>query len=199
MARIQDAREDIVLLLDPALHGEEVFDLVDVLTYVIKQMEPIAKQHPCVVVGQGTWPEKVPVRGIRYRIQRALTCLLDNGIKYSFVGQRRDGGGLHEVRIRVIIADGYVKVTMTNYGIGIPEEKLGAIRTYGLRGEVPDERRPRLGTGLGLPYAIDVFEEFGGWIHVTSLPASSATEVERRKYHRYITSVEAALPVTRRE
>ncbi|MBZ0285045.1 MAG: PocR ligand-binding domain-containing protein [Anaerolineae bacterium] len=195
MERIRDAREDVQLLLESDDQAVEVFNFVDVVAYVLGSMESIAQNHPCVIVKQGTWLGNILVRGNRYRVQRALTCLLDNAIKYSFYTQRRDGGGLYEVRVWFAVEDGYTKVTMRNYGIGIPEAKLANLREYGLRGNVPDKRKRRLGTGLGLPFAIDVFEESGGWIHITSIPAISATEEERKTYLRYITTVEAAMPI----
>jgi signal transduction histidine kinase len=199
LARIRDTREDLFLLLESAAQEMETFDLVEVLLYVLNSMEPIAKKHPCTIVRQGAWPEKILVQAIRYRVQRALTCLLDNAIKYSYYGQHRDGGGLYEVRIGVVIEDGYVKTIMRNYGIGVPKDKLQALGEYGFRGEIADKKKPRLGTGRGLPFAIDVFEESGGWIHVTNSPADSASEQEKKSYHRYITTVEAALPIARRE
>ena len=138
------------------------------------------------------------VRGIRYRVQRALTNLLDNAIKYSYVGIRRETGKPHEVRVWFTISDGYAKIMMENFGIGFTKEKLEALAQYGLRGKVGDRWIARTGYGLGLPLAIEVFEELGGWIHITSEPAAWATEAEIDNYHRYITQVEAALPIARR-
>jgi signal transduction histidine kinase len=199
MERIRDTREDLFLLLESAVQEIDIFDLAEVVHYVLNSKEPIAKKHPCAIVRQGAWPGKIPIQGIRYRVQRALTCLLDNAIKYSYYGQRWDGGGLYEVRVWVVIENGYAKTRIRNYGIGIPEDKLNAIGEYGVRGNVADKKMTRLGTGLGLRIAIDAFEELGGWIHLTSMPAKSATEDERNTYHRYITTVEAALPIARRK
>jgi signal transduction histidine kinase len=75
---------------------------------------------------------------------------------------------------------------------------LDAIREYGFRAEIRDSRRTRLGTGLGLPIAIDAAEDLGGWLYVSSTPARSATEEERRTHHRFITTVETVLPTMRR-
>jgi signal transduction histidine kinase/ligand-binding sensor protein len=198
MALIRDAREDVLFLLLESAAQEERFDLIGVLGYVLKSMEPSARKQQCALVRRGEWPPSIWVRGIRYRVQRALNCLLDNAIKYSYCGQRREGG-LYEVRVWIIAEDHHVRVSISNYGIGIPEEKLSAIRGYGFRAAVADKKKSRLGTGLGLPFAINVFEELGGWIHLTSVAAESATEGERSTYHRYVTTVEAALPIARRK
>jgi signal transduction histidine kinase len=173
--------------------------LVEIVNYVIASLGQQAKQHSCAIARQETWPVQVFVHGERYRVQSALTCLLDNAIKYSYSGYRGGTGLLYEVRVYVETTKEHVKTTIRNYGIGIPEDKLEAIKGYGYRGEVVDKDRPRLGTGLGLSYSIEVFEGLGGWIHVTSVPAKGATEEERKNYHRYITTVEAGLPISRRD
>lgn len=198
MDRIYDASIDLSLLLESGVHEEEEFDFIESLNYVIKGMDSIAQQHPCAIIRQGKWPTGILVRGSRYRIERALTCLVDNAIKYSFRGWRQEISRLYEVRIGVIVEENYIKVMLNNYGIGIPKEKLEAIREYGFRANVIDEKKKRLGTGLGLPFAIDVFEESGGWLHIDSVVAESATEEEKKIYLRYVTTVEAVLPILRR-
>ncbi len=199
MNRIEDASEDLTQLLGSSKPVTETFNLVEVLNYVITSLEPLAKNHPCAIVRSETWPEQVPVHGVRYRVQRALTRLLENAIKYSYAGTSLVTGKLYEVSVGVMTQNDYIKTVMTNYGIGIPEEKLDKIRQYGYRGQVVDEKRVRLGQGLGLPFAIEAFEELGGYINLTSVPSETATEEERKKYLRYITTVEAGLPITRRK
>jgi signal transduction histidine kinase len=194
MARIRDAREDLYLLLEDAVEKEETFNLIEILNYVLKSMETIARKKACPISKRGLWPESIPVRGIKNQVQRALTCLVDNAIKYSY----SDSAGIYQARVEVIADDNYARIIINNFGIGIPTHKLNALKEYGLRGDVVDGQRSRLGTGLGLPFAMDTFEKFGGWIDVISLPANQATEEEIKTYHRYITTVEAALPILRR-
>lgn len=198
LVRIGDAREDLRELLDTAEQTEQDFDLIPVLKHVIAGLEPIAKRHPCKITRIDPWPEKACVHGNRYLIQRALTCLLDNAIKYSFYGPHRDGR-LYEATVSVRLESGYVETEFTNYGIGIPPDKLNIIRDYGTRYrqrlKVVDQKRARGGTGLGFRFAYDIFEEFGGWIYPSSRPAGSATPDEIANFRRYITTVEAALPL----
>jgi signal transduction histidine kinase len=200
LGRILDARQDLFLLIEPPIDQQErVFDLADLLRQVVKSMKPIAEKHPCIIVSSGMSTEvHVSVRGVRYRLQRALADLLDNAIKYSYVGLRKETGTLHEVRVRLNVAEGYARVIIENYGIGFTPDKLAALAEHGVRGEVKDYRLARPGSGLGLPFAIEVFHEMGGWINVSSLPAISATEEEIRSYHRYKTAVEAVLPLATR-
>jgi signal transduction histidine kinase len=198
MDRILDVRQDLLDLLEPETVAREEFDLIEVLDYAIDAMKPIAKQRSVAILKWNRWPSGVFVRGVPAQVQRAFTCLLDNATKYSYRGQRSDGGGLFQVRVRVTEEQDRVKVQITNYGIGIPQDKLDAIGDYGLRAEIPDLKTDRLGTGLGLPIAIDVVEDLGGWLDVSSEPARSATEAEKHEYHRFITTVEVVLPTTRR-
>jgi signal transduction histidine kinase/ligand-binding sensor protein len=199
MARIKDASEDLLLLLEPTEQNRTTFDLITVLNYVLKTMEPIAKKHPCDIIKQGEWSTSVTVQGNPYRVQRAITCLVDNAIKYSYYGHRQKLGELFQVSVRVHVENNYVKITLANYGVGIPPDKLTHIREYGFRGDLVDKKKTRLGTGLGLPFAIDVFEDLGGWLHLTSVPTGSITKEENKAFHRYITTVEATLPVIKRK
>jgi signal transduction histidine kinase/ligand-binding sensor protein len=207
LKRIKDAKEDIIKLLEPPAEEQEIFDLMAVLDHVITSLEPLATKQGCKIVRFGTWPGSVLIQGDRYRVQRALVCLVDNAIKYSYGGYRAktDNGGyqirtsdLFEVRIEVLKDFDYVRMNIQNYGIGIPEEKLKAIRNYGVRAEVADQKRVRMGTGRGLAIAIEAFEELGGWITLTSRPAESATEEDKKEYHRYVTTVQAALSLRRK-
>jgi len=191
--RLNDAREDILSLFEPTSRRIETFNLVELVSYVITSMAPIAKKHPCSIVSLDRWPKNIYVKGIRYDIERAIFCLIDNAIKYSY----HDSNEIYEVRIRIKQDLNYAKVDISNYGIGIPSEKINDIEEYGVRGEVNDERYNRLGIGLGLPYSIDVFEEYGGWINIESIPSKFATEDEKKMYHRYITIVEAVLPIAK--
>ncbi|HVM72954.1 MAG TPA: PocR ligand-binding domain-containing protein [Anaerolineales bacterium] len=193
MALIREAREDLFLLLDDVIEKEEEFNLIENLTSVIKNMEPIARKKPCLIVKRNDWPTEIKVFGKKGRIQRAITCLLDNAIKYSY------SGNIYEARIEIKMEFNYAKIILSNYGIGIPEHKLRALSEYGSRGNVEDGNIVRPGTGLGLPFAIDTFDDFGGWIHVSSMPDPRGNDEDKRTYHRYITTVEAALPILRRK
>jgi len=195
MGLIKDAREDLLNLLEPSEQSEERFNLLRSLETVISNMEPIARKHPCRIVKLGDWLSAVHVRGDEYRVRKALTCIVDNAIKYSYGLARRDGPAFYEVRIWLEVAGRHANVMVSNYGIGMPPKVLNAIKAYGTRGQIPDPKGVRLGTGLGLPFAIEVFERLGGWVHVTSIPAESASEAEIAAFHRYVTTVEIGLPV----
>jgi signal transduction histidine kinase len=196
LSRIDYASEDLMSLLElsSTILRMENLNLITIVNQIISDMGIIAKNNSCSIVKQGDWPEEITVMGIRYNITRALTCLFDNAIKYSYFGT----GGIYEVRVWVSIENNYAKIRITNFGIGIPDEKLKALRAYGIRGNVIDKKRVRLGSGLGLPFAIDTLENYGGWIHITSIPSERSSPENIRNYHRYITTVDVYIPIIRR-
>ncbi len=105
--------------------------------------------HDCAVVGY------------RFRLEQALTNLLDNAVKFN----RPEG--------RVVVEcgpageDGLVRVSVSDTGIGIPSDELRKIfeRFYRV-----DKARTRAagGTGLGLPIVKEVVEAMGGTVTVES-------------------------------
>jgi signal transduction histidine kinase len=197
-ARIDDAKEDVTMLLETAQEDLERVDVLEVLKKVVETMKPIAFNHPCTITVLPGLPHSAVVRANRYRLRRALTCLADNAVKYSYRG-RSGSGDLYDVRIECRADTEHVHVALTNYGIGIAKDLLAAIEEHGLeygqRQNVFDEKKLRLGTGLGLRFAIETCEAYGGWVVVRSAPARSASASEIAEYHRYVTFVEAVLPI----
>ena len=198
MDQIDETKTYLYELLESPQQDPEDFDLMELIEEIIQLMKPSAERYQCKIIKIGEWANQIVIYGVRNRIKRALINLLDNAIKYSYEGQRRDefgiASGLYEVRLQIINRKEVVEILFTNYGVGIPEIIMGDIRDYGYRANVEDEKRERTGFGLGLPYAIDELEEAGAYLHVTSVPAKGASKKEREKYHRFITTVEVGLP-----
>lgn len=100
------------------------------------------------------------VIGYRFRLEQALTNLLDNAVKFN----RQDGKVIVECEPAM---EGMVRVSIADTGIGIPSEDLRRIfeRFY----RVDKARtRPAGGTGLGLPIVKEVVEGMGGTVTVES-------------------------------
>jgi two-component system, OmpR family, phosphate regulon sensor histidine kinase PhoR len=98
--------------------------------------------------------------GYRFRLEQALTNLLDNAVKFN----KSEG----EITIECGPAEeGWVRVSVCDTGIGIPSEELKRIfeRFYRV-----DKARGRStgGTGLGLPIVKEVVERMGGTVAVES-------------------------------
>ena len=103
------------------------------------------------------------------RIERVLTNLLGNAIKYS------PGGGPVSVRLDLEGAspDGAVVVQVQDHGEGIPESDLPHIFERFRRGENVSGRIP--GTGLGLAGARQIVELHGGTICAESRVGEGTT------------------------
>lgn len=96
----------------------------------------------------------------RFRLEQALTNLLDNAVKFN----KPEGEVIVECEP---IAEGNVRISISDMGIGIPSEDLRRIfeRFY----RVDKARaRPAGGTGLGLPIVKEVVERMGGTVSVES-------------------------------
>jgi two-component system phosphate regulon sensor histidine kinase PhoR len=100
----------------------------------------------------------------RVRIQQAIINLIDNAIRYTDRG---------EIRIITGESDDYVRITVEDTGIGIPESSLNRIfeRFY-----VVDKSRSRKtgGTGLGLSIVKHIVERHNGQILVESKPGQGS-------------------------
>jgi heavy metal sensor kinase len=98
-------------------------------------------------------------------IQRMLTNLVDNAIKYT------PAGGRVTVSVRGV-SDGAVVLSVSDTGPGIPEEDHARIFERFYRG---DQSRSEPGTGLGLSLARAIARAHGGDITVESRPMEGST------------------------
>ncbi len=100
------------------------------------------------------------VTGYRFRLEQAITNLLDNAVKFN----KPDG----QVEIECQpCCDSQIRLSVSDTGIGIPSDDLKRIfeRFY----RVDKARaRPAGGTGLGLPIVKEVIERMGGVVTVES-------------------------------
>lgn len=184
---VLDSRAEISEIYPGLASARRIIDLGRTLKGLSREMQPLADDRRCrITVKVPDAPPKVRV--CEPEIRLALRNLLDNAIKYSFDD--------HEIRIRASVIGGHtVEVIFDNYGIGIPKDRLENIRREGVRGGVPDPRKPgdyRAGTGLGIPIAIEYLQSHGGSLDIESRPADP---YERSEYHRFSTIVTVTLPV----
>jgi signal transduction histidine kinase len=103
-------------------------------------------------------PDECPVTGDTRMIQRLLSNLLDNAIKYT------DAGGRVDVSLSRI-EGGRVNLEVKDTGIGISGEDLPRIFDRFYRG---DQSRSESGTGLGLSLAKAIARAHRGDITATS-------------------------------
>jgi signal transduction histidine kinase len=197
--QIGEAKEDLHQLLTKTRHETEEVEYIGLLKRVLMLLEPMARGHPCMMTIATTGVQQAIVRAVRYDLQRALLCLVDNAIKYSYIGTHCDGSPF-EVRVstELVQGDRYVEALISNFGVGFPMDRLAEFQAVGGRGNVRDPRAVRSGSGLGLAYAYEVFEELGGYIHIESAPSPYATPREKANLLGFKTDVRAALPLAGR-
>ncbi len=173
------------------------FDYISVLNDVIKLVTPVTheKEFRCDIRVEYKPDAELYVDGVEFRVRRALVNLMENAIKYSFHGLKWSKEPYY-IKITNVISYNNVYVTISNYGIGIPKNKLAEIENYGTRLGIIDTKDERKGHGIGLPFSFEVYNDHGGWITVNSNPSKRATEKDIAEYHRYITTVEAVLPLS---
>lgn len=132
--------------------------VAEVVQGALHAIEPVARVHD-VRLRAGPLPG-VQVLGHRIRFEQALLNLLDNAIKFN----KASG----EVVVEVCAASGdQVDISVTDTGIGIPEEDLPRIfeRFYRV-----DKARSRQvgGTGLGLSIVKHAVDQMHGAVRVES-------------------------------
>jgi signal transduction histidine kinase len=98
-------------------------------------------------------------------VQRMVSNLLDNAIKYT------PSGGRVDVSVE-LNASGSVAVTVSDTGPGIAEADLPYIFDRFYRG---DPSRAESGSGLGLSLARTIARSHGGDIDVSSIPGEGST------------------------
>ena len=111
-------------------------------------------------------PEALPIRGTEEGLARIFSNLLDNAIKYT------PSGG--HVCIKAAERGGQAVITVTDSGIGIPEDELPHIWDEFFRSRRVRREGIR-GTGLGLSIVRQNVERFGGTIGVRSVEGEGTT------------------------
>lgn len=111
---------------------------------------------PEISLSMAVEPDLPPVQADLDKIERVLTNLLDNAMKYS-----PDGG---QVVVEAVEKDGCVQVAVSDSGPGIPADERE--RIFERFTQIPARRGERRGFGLGLTYCRLAVERHGGRIWV---------------------------------
>jgi len=110
--------------------------------------------------------DQAVVWGDRERLRQLLLNLTDNAIKYTPVGG--------SITLGLEVVDGWVRVDVTDTGVGISPDDLGQIFQRFFRVDKA-RSRDQGGTGLGLSIACWIAEAHGGRITVTSQVDAGST------------------------
>lgn len=133
----------------------EKFDVIQVLNEACELFRPLADEKQITLIS--ALPAAKVITGDRKRMQRVVTNLLENAIKYT------NAGGT--VSVSAEVHESGIDISFEDSGIGIAEKDLPHIYDRFFRG---DKSRPRGGFGLGLSLAKAYTESMNGRIDVRS-------------------------------
>nr|MBA2396016.1 HAMP domain-containing histidine kinase [Ktedonobacteraceae bacterium] len=142
--------------LDLDLRPLSLFPIIE--RVVTEQQETTNRHHLCIT----TFSKDLQVRGDPIRLDRVVTNLLANAIKYS-----PDGGPITlDIRAEREQDQTWIVMRFQDEGVGVPEADQPFLfdafyRASNVRKEIP-------GTGVGLASAAQVVHEHGGTISIIS-------------------------------
>ncbi len=140
----------------------------DLISDTLGSMEAKANQHGVKLNGEVS-DDVDMIRMAPDKIQRVLSNLVDNAIKYADTGV--------SVTLRAWRSDGEVRIDIHNSGSFIPQDVLPRLFESFYRGEgsrMRDDDGAR-GTGLGLAIARGFIEAHGGAIWASSVESDGTT------------------------
>jgi signal transduction histidine kinase len=157
-------------------------ELVDDLTWLTQSKSPIAPYHrenlnPVALAQRAMQEveEKARRKGIKVRLaapskkrifadpwafQRVISNLLDNAVKYT-----PSRGG--EVKLGIVEKNGFLILTVSDSGIGVPEEEQSLMFQEFMRASNA-RSLGEPGTGLGLAIVKRILEWHGGQVKMVS-------------------------------
>jgi len=103
-----------------------------------------------------------PVQGDRSQLLQVVDNLLSNAVRYGSTGPGS------KVRLSATRTDGWVTLTVTDYGPGIPREHLPRVTERFYRVD-PARSRESGGTGLGLAIVKHIVERHRGTLDIKSI------------------------------
>ena len=141
------------------------FDLEESVAYLAKSLAVNASAHGHKLTFDGAY-DPVIIRGDKIRIEQILINITSNAIKYT-----PDGG---RISLRLHDLGDRAEITITDNGVGIPEEDIPHLfeRFYRVEKARSSDKG---GTGLGLAIAKDFAVAHGGDIRVSSIVGKGTT------------------------
>lgn len=141
-------------------------DFAALVSAAVDEVQPIAQEHPIEVVISDDPTGTILVPGDELRLEQVVLNLLQNAIKYS-----PDGG---PIRVEVTRAADHVSLSISDHGLGIPQEALPHLfkRFY----RAPDVRSEHIsGMGIGLYVVREIVAMHDGAIIVASEQGKGST------------------------
>ncbi len=139
----------------------EDIELVEFINRIITHIKPVAEEHDINITFNAP-SQKYKVRADPNRLGIALTNLLDNAVRYN-----TKGGGVNLELEETGDRKRFVRIKISDNGIGISQEDLGKIFKKFHRGSNASQVEPN-GSGLGLYITKNIVKRHGGDIGVES-------------------------------
>jgi signal transduction histidine kinase len=143
--------------------SRETVDVGDLVKDVAGRWDGRSAGHPVSAKVAAGLP---PVMADPEALKRALSELIDNGVKYS-----PDGG---PVEIWAEAGNGTVTIEVRDRGLGFDETRLPELMQEFTQGDASSTRQFG-GLGLGLPFARRIAEAYGGRLVGRSRPGLGST------------------------
>lgn len=141
----------------------EKVNVGEMLNDARRKIEPLAKEKGVKVEIDN---EQVWVQADREGLEKIITILLDNAVKYTQKGGR--------VSAKIKKSRGRLALEVADTGVGIEAGVVERIFDRFYRGETSRSKNQTPGFGLGLAIAKRIAEVHGWTIEVTSIPAAGS-------------------------
>jgi signal transduction histidine kinase len=141
------------------------FDIQELVGEVIARNQSLAEKNHVMLLAQQGGTYIPPITADRVRIDRVVTNLLDNALKFT-----PSGGTIAANAFRV---GPWVEVSVSDTGPGIPDEERWKVFEFFT--QTSSSRRAGKGFGLGLTYCRSAVEAHKGSIWVEDGPGGKGT------------------------
>jgi len=137
------------------------FMLSELIAECFEEIQSNSPRHQLILEGDPV----IEIHADRNRMEQVIVNLLSNAIKYSPDAEK--------VVVTVIKSDDTVKISITDFGIGIPKDKLQFLfdRFY----RVDENSQRYAGLGLGLYICAEIIKRHKGEIHIESEEGKGST------------------------
>jgi two-component system sensor histidine kinase/response regulator len=146
--------------------ADEEIEVSDMVRQAVSRLDTLARSREVTV--SVNCPLGKPIRGDREKLGVAIGNLVENAVKFSLASSVVDIGSTDTSD-----PEG-VEISVSDKGVGIPEEKLPKMFDRFTQLDMTGTRRFN-GAGLGLPVAKMIVEAHGGRIRAESKPGVGST------------------------
>lgn len=138
-----------------------VFNISEVIQDCLDQMGNMTSSHKIIIKGNTS----IKVEADRHRLEQVIINFLSNAIKYSPDADR--------VVLEIAREDNKLRVSVTDFGIGIPKDKVNFIFDRFFR--VQESSQKFSGLGLGLFIAAEIVRRHNGDVGVITEEGKGST------------------------